>query len=102
MPGVSLRAILPSSFRLLPGASSDGIARIVGERLGEVFGKTVMVENRAGAGGTTGLIGLARSSPDGHTLGVGATGALVISPHVPEQGVNFKPLQELTIGSQRF
>jgi tripartite-type tricarboxylate transporter receptor subunit TctC len=91
-PTRNLTIIVPFA----PGASSDGIARIVGERLGEAFGKTVVVENRAGAGGTTGLIGLARSSPDGHTLGVGATGALVINPHVPEQGVNFKPLQELT------
>ena len=91
-PSRNLTIIVPFA----PGASSDGIARIVGERLGEAFGKTVVVENRAGAGGTTGLIGLARSSPDGHTLGVGATGALVINPHVPEQGVNFKPLQELT------
>ena len=55
-----------------------------------------MVENRAGAGGTTGLIGLARSAPDGYTLGVGATGALVINPHIAELSVNFKPLQELT------
>jgi tripartite-type tricarboxylate transporter receptor subunit TctC len=91
-PSRNLTIIVPFA----PGASSDGIARIVGERLGEAFGKTVVVENRAGAGGTTGLIGLARSSPDGHTLGVGATGALVINPNVPEQGVNFKPLQELT------
>lgn len=91
-PSRNLTIIVPFA----PGASSDGIARIVGERLGEAFGKTVVVENRAGAGGTTGLIGLARSSPDGHTLGVGATGSLVINPHVPEQGVNFKPLQELT------
>jgi tripartite-type tricarboxylate transporter receptor subunit TctC len=91
-PSRNLTIIVPFA----PGASSDGIARIVGEKLGEAFGKTVVVENRAGAGGTTGLIGLARASPDGHTLGVGATGALVINPHVPEQGVNFKPLQELT------
>ena len=91
-PSRNLTIIVPFA----PGASSDGIARIVGEKLGEAFGKTVVVENRAGAGGTTGLIGLARSSPDGHTLGVGATGALVINPHVPEQGVIFKPLQELT------
>ena len=75
-PSRNLTMIVPFA----PGASSDGIARIVGEKLGEAFGKTVVVENRAGGGGTIGLIGLARSSPDGHTLGVGATGALVINP----------------------
>jgi tripartite-type tricarboxylate transporter receptor subunit TctC len=91
-PTRNLTMIVPFA----PGASSDGIARIVGEKLGEALGKTVVVENRAGGGGTIGLIGLARSAPDGHTLGVGATGALVINPHVPELAVNFKPLQELT------
>jgi tripartite-type tricarboxylate transporter receptor subunit TctC len=91
-PSRNLTIIVPFA----PGASADGIARLVGEKLGEAFSKPVVVENRAGAGGTTGLIGLARSAPDGHTLGVGATGALVINPHVPELSVNFKPLQELT------
>ena len=91
-PSRNLTIIVPFA----PGASADGIARLVGEKLGEAFGKPVVVENRAGAGGTTGLIGLARSAPDGHTLGVGATGALVINPHVPELSVNFKPLQDLT------
>jgi tripartite-type tricarboxylate transporter receptor subunit TctC len=54
------------------------------------------MHNRAGAGGTTRLIGLARSAPDGHTLGVGATGALVINPHVAELSVNVNPPMELT------
>ena len=91
-PSRNLTIIVPFA----PGASSDGIARLVGEKLSEAFGKPVVVDNRAGAGGTTGLIGLARSAPDGYTLGVGATGALVINPHIAELSVNFKPLQELT------
>ncbi|WP_197521001.1 Bug family tripartite tricarboxylate transporter substrate binding protein [Bradyrhizobium icense] len=69
---------------------------MVGEKLGDALGKAVVTDNRPGAGGTTGLIGLARSTADGHTLGVGATGALVINPHVPELGLNFNPLRELT------
>lgn len=91
-PSRNLTIIVPFA----PGASSDGIARLVGEKLSEAFGKPVVVDNRPGAGGTTGLIGLARSAPDGYTLGVGATGALVVNPHVAELNVNFKPLQELT------
>lgn len=79
-----------------PGASADGIARLVGEKLGEAFGKPSIIDNRPGAGGTTGLIALARSTPDGHTLGVGATGALVINPHVAATSSNFNPLRELT------
>lgn len=78
-----------------PGASADGIARIIGEKLAPLLGTSVVVDNRPGAGGSTGLINLARSTPDGHTLGVGATGALVINPHVPETSANFDPLREL-------
>lgn len=91
-PSRNLTIIVPFT----PGASADGIGRLVGEKLGEAFGKPVVVDNRAGGGGTIGLIGVARSAPDGHTLGIGAPGALVINPHVPELAVNFKPLQELT------
>jgi tripartite-type tricarboxylate transporter receptor subunit TctC len=77
-----------------PGASADGISRIVGEKLSRQLDKPVVVENRPGAGGTTGLTILARSEPDGHTLGVGATGAIVINPHVESQA-GFDPLRDL-------
>ena len=77
-----------------PGASADGISRIVGEKLSRQLGKPVVVENRPGAGGTTGLTILARSEPDGHTLGVGATGAIVVNPHVESQA-GFDPLRDL-------
>jgi tripartite-type tricarboxylate transporter receptor subunit TctC len=79
-----------------PGASSDGVARILGEKLAQLLGQPVVVENKPGAGGTTGLIALARSGADGHTIGIGATGALVINPHVPDASANFEPLRELT------
>jgi tripartite-type tricarboxylate transporter receptor subunit TctC len=91
-PSRSVTIIVPFA----PGASADGISRLVGEKLGDAFGKPSVIDNRPGAGGTTGLIALARSAPDGHTLGVGATGALVINPHVAEFSANFNPLKELT------
>jgi tripartite-type tricarboxylate transporter receptor subunit TctC len=79
-----------------PGASSDGIGRLIGDKLSEAFGKPSIIENRPGGGGTTGLTALARSAPDGHTLGIGAPGALLINPHVADAGANFNPLRELT------
>src|SRR5689334_3785564 len=79
-----------------PGASADGIARLVGEKLSDAFGKSAVIDNRPGGGGTTGLIALARSAPDGHTLGIGAPGALVINPHLAEVNASFNPLRELT------
>jgi len=78
-----------------PGASADGIARIIGEELAQLLGKPVVVENRPGAGGAIGLRALAQSAANGHTLGVGATGALVINPHVAESSANFDPLRDL-------
>src|SRR5262249_23489322 len=74
-----IRIIVPFA----PGASADGIARAVGIELGHRLGRTVIVENNVGAGGTLGLTMLAKSPPDGDTLGVGATGALLINPYLP-------------------
>jgi tripartite-type tricarboxylate transporter receptor subunit TctC len=66
-----------------PGASADGAARIVANDLGPRLGRQVVVEHRAGAGGALGLQMLAKSPPDGDTLGVGATGALLLNPNLP-------------------
>src|SRR5215831_19781292 len=74
-----IRIIVPFA----PGASADGIARAIATGLGERMGRTVVVENSVGAGGSLGLVTVAKSPPDGDTLGVGATGALLINPHLP-------------------
>lgn len=52
-----------------PGGSNDIFARIVGARLGEVLGTTVIVDNRPGGGANIGAEALARSAPDGYTIG---------------------------------
>ena len=78
-----------------PGASSDGISRIIANELGPRLNRQMVVENKPGAGGTLGLMTLAKAAPDGDTLGVGATGALVISPHLAG-APPFDPLRELT------
>jgi tripartite-type tricarboxylate transporter receptor subunit TctC len=77
-----------------PGGSADGIARIIASGLSERTGRQVIVENKPGAGGGLGLQILAKSTPDGDTLSIGATGALVINPHVPGSS-GFDPLKEL-------
>jgi tripartite-type tricarboxylate transporter receptor subunit TctC len=74
-----IRIIVPFA----PGASADGIARAVGAELGHRLGRNVIVENSVGAGGSLGLAMLAKSPPDGDTLSVGATGALLINPYLP-------------------
>jgi len=67
-----------------PGGSADGIARLVARELSKGLGQSVIVENKPGAGGATGLLAVAKSNPDGYTIGIGATGAISIAPHLPD------------------
>jgi tripartite-type tricarboxylate transporter receptor subunit TctC len=86
----SVQIIVPFA----PGASADGIARTIANELGPRLRRHVVVENKPGVGGSLGLMALAKATPDGDTLGVGATGALVISPHLPG-ATPFDPLRDL-------
>ncbi len=64
------------------GGGNDIIARIVGQKLQESLGQTVVVENRVGAGGRLSAEYVAAQPPDGYTLLIGASGAMAISPAV--------------------
>ena len=66
------------------GGSADGIARVVARELGQALGQPVVVDNKPGAGGATGLLLVAKANPDGYTIGIGATGAIAIGPHLPD------------------
>ncbi|MDF1774778.1 MAG: tripartite tricarboxylate transporter substrate binding protein [Rhizobiaceae bacterium] len=61
-----------------PGGSTDVVARILGKHMTETLGQPVVVENRAGAGGTVGIGSVAKSDPDGYTLGVSGVGASIL------------------------
>jgi tripartite-type tricarboxylate transporter receptor subunit TctC len=50
------------------GGSTDMVARLLAERMTHLLGQPVMVENRAGGGGTLGADAVAKAAPDGHTL----------------------------------
>jgi len=65
-----------------PGGSSDVIGRVVAEGLRPVLGHPVVVDNRGGAGGSLGTAALAKSSPDGYTIGMGTASTLAINPAV--------------------
>lgn len=64
---------------LAPGGSTDTIARIVAQKLGESWGQNVLVDNRPGAGGTIGADLAAKAQPDGYTLFVGGFGPSVMA-----------------------
>jgi tripartite-type tricarboxylate transporter receptor subunit TctC len=51
-----------------PGGGADTMARVIGERLGNLWGQQVVIDNRGGAGGTVGTILASRAAPDGYTL----------------------------------
>lgn len=75
-PQKSVKIIVPFG----PGGNSDGIARILGARLGEALGQQFVVENRAGAGGALGAEAVARSPNDGYTLLLTSVTQLAVVP----------------------
>ena len=75
-PSKPIRVIVPFAA----GGPADTVARIVSEKMASLLAKPVVIENRPGAGGVTGVAAVAKADPDGHTIGVSATGALAISP----------------------
>ena len=65
-----------------PGGSADLISRAIAPRMSEKLGQPVVVENRAGAGGMIGVDAVAKSAPDGSTIGLAAAGALTTNIHI--------------------
>jgi tripartite-type tricarboxylate transporter receptor subunit TctC len=72
-PTQQIKIIAPTP----PGSPPDLMARLLAERLGTVFAKGVAVENRPGASNTIGLNAVAKSAPDGYTLGILSMTAMV-------------------------
>ena len=73
-----IRLIVPAA----PGGGADFVARILGQKLGEALGQTVIVDNRAGASGTIAADNTAKAAADGHTLLIGQSTSIVIAPHM--------------------
>ncbi len=81
-PSRPLRIIIPFP----PGGATDIGGRYVAQKLGEAFGQQAIPDNRPGANGTIGLELAAKAPPDGHTLVIGQTGNLAISPGLTKVG----------------
>jgi tripartite-type tricarboxylate transporter receptor subunit TctC len=62
-----------------PGGSTDVAARLIAPRLTERLGQPLIMDNRAGAGGNIGVDAIAKSAPDGYTIGFGVSGALAVN-----------------------
>lgn len=77
-PSKPVRLIVPAGA----GAAPDVIARILGEKLAAAWGQGVIVDNKPGAGGIPGMSALARSAPDGYTIGFVPAAMGTITPLV--------------------
>lgn len=77
-PARAIRFVVPFS----PGGASDTGARLIGQKLTERWGQQVVVENRAGAGGTIGTGVAAKAPADGYTLLFGSSTELAINPNL--------------------
>ena len=77
------------------GGSTDVIGRLVADGLRAVLGQQVVVDNRAGAGGSLGTGAIAKAAPDGYTIGMGTASTLAINP-ATYKSLPFDVLQDLT------
>jgi|ERR1043166_7665579 tripartite-type tricarboxylate transporter receptor subunit TctC len=77
-PSKPVRIIVPFAT----GASGDTVSRIIGPKLGEALGQSIVVDNRPGGGGVVGAEVVAKSAPDGYTMLLGSPGPLALNPHL--------------------
>ncbi len=98
-PTKPVRLIIPFA----PGGPSDIIGRLVGQKLGDALGQSVVSDNRGAAGGIVGFELAARAAPDGYTLLLGSAGGLTMNPSLyvklpydPQR--DYAPVTQLTVG----
>lgn len=89
-PAKSVRVVVP----LAPGGGTDIQARLFSAKLSENLGRQFIVENRAGAGNTIGIVHVAKSQPDGYTL-LAATPSLTFAPAI-QKNADYDPVKDFT------
>ena len=95
-PAKPIRVISPFSA----GSTVDLHARLIATPLADLLGQPVIVENRAGAGGAIGLDAVAKSPPDGYTIGIGTTGPMAINPYLIGSKVPYDPNKDFAAVAQ--
>lgn len=88
-PTRPIRMLMPNA----PGSSTDTLGRIVANKLGEVLGQQVVVDNRAGAGGLIGMEIAKTAVPDGYTIISASSAAMSIAPHIHKK-LPYDPLHD--------
>ena len=77
-PNRPVRIVVPFTA----GGTTDVVARVVGQKLGELWNQSVVIENRAGAGGNVGAEVVAKSPPDGYNILMASGSIFTVNPHM--------------------
>jgi tripartite-type tricarboxylate transporter receptor subunit TctC len=93
-PTRPIRLIMPNA----PGSSIDTVGRLIGVRLGEVLGQTIVIENRAGAAGAIGIESAKTANPDGYTLLFASASGMSIAPLLQKK-IPYDPLNDFAFVS---
>lgn len=90
-PARSITLVVPFAA----GGSTDIVARLVGQKMSELLGQSVVIDNRAGAGGNIGSTAVARAKPDGYTLLMGTISTHALNPAILKS-VTFDAVKDFT------
>jgi tripartite-type tricarboxylate transporter receptor subunit TctC len=90
-PVKPIRLVIPFAA----GGVSDIVGRALGQKMGELFGQPIVIENRAGAGGAVGSEFVANANPDGYTLLLSSISTIAIGPFLVKK-LSYDPVNGLT------